>query len=145
MPTSCSNWSRGVIRARARWSPPIGRSPNGARCSPTPPASSRWLTASFTTPKSSPSKATPIASRKLMTAPSSARGSGAEPSHERVAAVATWTPEQALAVFELLDEIRDKIWSRYGSRLQGLIQEQQTSSETDDESDFATSADRLDF
>ena len=29
---------------------------------------------------------------------------------------ATWTPEQALAVFELLDEIRDKIWSRYGSR-----------------------------
>src|SRR5208337_2746196 len=24
---------------------------------------------------------------------------------------ATWTPEQALAVFELLDEIRDKIWS----------------------------------
>jgi hypothetical protein len=27
---------------------------------------------------------------------------------------ATWTPEQALAVFELLDEIRDKIWSRYG-------------------------------
>ena len=57
---------------------------------------------------------------------------------------ATWTPEQALAVFELLDEIRDKIWSRYGSRLQGLIQEQQTSSEADDESGFATSADRLD-
>ena len=28
---------------------------------------------------------------------------------------ATWTPEQALAVFDLLDEIRDKIWSRYGS------------------------------
>ncbi len=27
---------------------------------------------------------------------------------------ATWTPEQALAVFELLDDIRDKIWSRYG-------------------------------
>ena len=27
---------------------------------------------------------------------------------------ATWTPEQALAVFDLLDEIRDKIWSRYG-------------------------------
>ena len=30
---------------------------------------------------------------------------------------ATWTPEQALAVFELLDEIRDKIWSRYGSSI----------------------------
>ena len=39
------------------------------------------------------------------------------------------TCEQALAVFDLLDEIRDKIWSRYGSRLQGLVQEQQTSSE----------------
>ena len=80
-----------------------------------------------------------------MTAPSSARGSGAEPSHERVAAVATWTPEQALAVFELLDEIRDKIWSRYGSRLQGLIQEQQTSSEADHRNDITTSPDRPNF
>ena len=37
---------------------------------------------------------------------------------------ATWTPEQALAVFELLDEIRDKIWVRYGDRLQDPLQEQ---------------------
>jgi hypothetical protein len=58
---------------------------------------------------------------------------------------ATWTPEQALAVFELLDEIRDKIWSRYRGRLQGLIQEQLTSSEADDESGSTTSTDRRDF
>jgi len=27
----------------------------------------------------------------------------------------TWTPEQALAVWEMLDELREKIWTRYGS------------------------------
>jgi hypothetical protein len=57
----------------------------------------------------------------------------------------SWTPEQALAVFELLDEIRDKIWSRYGVRLQDLLQEQQASSAIDHRSDITTSPDRLDF
>jgi hypothetical protein len=56
----------------------------------------------------------------------------------------TWTPEQALAVFELLDEIRDKIWSRYGSRLQDLLQEQRRSSDVDDNG-FTSSRDRHDF
>ena len=37
----------------------------------------------------------------------------------------TWTPEQALAVFELLYELREKIWTRYGSHMQELIAEQQ--------------------
>ena len=58
---------------------------------------------------------------------------------------ATWTPEQALAVFELLDEIRDKIWSRYGGRLQDLLQEQQASSAVDHRNDMTTSPDRPDF
>ena len=58
---------------------------------------------------------------------------------------ATWTPEQALAVFDLLDEIRDKIWSRYGSRLQDLLQEQQRSSRADDDNGLTTSTDRRDF
>ena len=31
----------------------------------------------------------------------------------RVEIPATWTPEQALAVFELLDEIKEKIWTLY--------------------------------
>ena len=58
---------------------------------------------------------------------------------------ATWTPEQALAVFELLDEIRDKIWSRYGGRLQDLLQEQQRSSSAADDNGSTTSTDRRDF
>ena len=58
---------------------------------------------------------------------------------------ATWTPEQALAVFELLDEIRDKIWSRYGVRLQDLLQEQRTSSAVDPGNDVTTSPDRPAF
>ncbi|RWI07342.1 MAG: hypothetical protein E5X43_03125 [Mesorhizobium sp.] len=36
-----------------------------------------------------------------------------------------WTPEQALAVFELLNDLADSIWSHYGVKLQELIQEQQ--------------------
>jgi hypothetical protein len=38
---------------------------------------------------------------------------------------AHWSPEQALAVFELLDDLRDKIWAHYGLRLQKLLAEQQ--------------------
>ena len=64
-------------------------------------------------------------SRRPANAPSSAPASAAAPSHEQVAAAppscrhlrpitveipASWTPEQALAVFELLDDLRDKIW-----------------------------------
>ena len=37
----------------------------------------------------------------------------------------TWTAEQALAVWEMLDELRTKIWVRYGCQLQGLLAEQQ--------------------
>lgn len=29
-----------------------------------------------------------------------------------------WTPEQALAAFELLDLLRDRLWSLYGSDIQ---------------------------
>ncbi|WP_260296060.1 hypothetical protein [Sedimenticola hydrogenitrophicus] len=35
-----------------------------------------------------------------------------------------WTPEQALAVYELIDEIRDAIWSRYQISLIELMQEE---------------------
>jgi hypothetical protein len=38
---------------------------------------------------------------------------------------AYWSPEEALAVFELLDDLRDKIWAHYGLRLQQLLAEQQ--------------------
>ena len=35
-----------------------------------------------------------------------------------------WSPEQALAVFELLDDLRHIIWERYQIQLQELLHEQ---------------------
>ena len=70
------------------------------------------------------------------------------PAHLRPADVeipATWTPEQALAVFELLDEIKEKIWALYSCRLQDLLQEQQQSPRADDDNGLTTSSDRRDF
>ncbi len=49
------------------------------------------------------------------------------PAHLRPITVeipAIWTPEQALAVFDLLDELKEKIWIRYSGQLQGLLEEQ---------------------
>jgi hypothetical protein len=37
---------------------------------------------------------------------------------------ATWTDEQAQAVFELLDELKDRIGERYGCRLQEMMRDQ---------------------
>jgi hypothetical protein len=36
----------------------------------------------------------------------------------------TWTPEEALAVFELIDNLRDKICALYDLQLQDLLREQ---------------------
>jgi hypothetical protein len=35
---------------------------------------------------------------------------------------AVWAPEQALAVLDLLDDLREKIWTRYGEQVQPLLQ-----------------------
>ncbi|MBP8146469.1 MAG: hypothetical protein KAY56_14120 [Inhella sp.] len=35
-----------------------------------------------------------------------------------------WTPEQAAAVFELLDELRDWLWSLYGPQIQQTMREE---------------------
>lgn len=43
----------------------------------------------------------------------------------------TWTAEQALAVWEMLDELREKIWTRYSCQLQDLLAEQQSYSVVD--------------
>jgi hypothetical protein len=70
------------------------------------------------------------------------------PAHLRPITVeipATWTPEQALAVFDLFDELKEKIWAIYSCRLQDLLQEQQRSSGADDDNGFTTSTDRRDF
>jgi hypothetical protein len=37
---------------------------------------------------------------------------------------AYWTPEQALAVVELLEDLRDLIWSHYGAQLREEYREQ---------------------
>ena len=37
---------------------------------------------------------------------------------------AYWTPEQALAVIELLEHLRDLIWSHYGVQLYGEYREE---------------------
>ncbi len=44
----------------------------------------------------------------------------------------TWTAEQALAVCEMLDELREKIWARYSCQLQDLLAEQQRCAGVDD-------------
>ncbi|MEO9190502.1 MAG: hypothetical protein ABI224_10970 [Acetobacteraceae bacterium] len=36
-----------------------------------------------------------------------------------------WTPEQALAVFELLDDLREKIWTLYGGQIQAMLKDEQ--------------------
>ena len=35
-----------------------------------------------------------------------------------------WTPDAALAVFELVDDLRDQIWSRYGQAIQDELRRQ---------------------
>jgi hypothetical protein len=58
-----------------------------------------------------------------MSIPSSSRSS--IPAHLRPITVdipALWSPEQALAVLDLLDDLRQAIWIRYGSQLQPLRQ-----------------------
>ena len=35
-----------------------------------------------------------------------------------------WSPEQAVAVFEILDELRDRVWAHYGLQIQQVLREQ---------------------
>ena len=44
----------------------------------------------------------------------------------------TWTAEQALAVWQTLDELREKIWAYYCCQLQDLLAEQRGHSAVDD-------------
>ncbi len=48
---------------------------------------------------------------------------------------ATWTPEQALAVFELLDDLRETVWALCGCQLQARLQEQLQCGSVDDGDD----------
>jgi hypothetical protein len=48
---------------------------------------------------------------------------------------AYWTPEQALAVFELLDDLREKIGAHYSEQLFEISREQNLHATTDDADD----------
>lgn len=48
---------------------------------------------------------------------------------------ATWTPEKALAVFELIDDRRDKICALYNGQLQALLQQQRRNGNVDENGD----------
>lgn len=41
-----------------------------------------------------------------------------------------WSPEQALAVFELLDDLRERIWQHYRIPLHALIRDQRITNTT---------------
>lgn len=42
-----------------------------------------------------------------------------------------WTPETALAVFELISDLRDQIWSRYAIDIQDELRRQLLTGDTD--------------
>jgi len=44
---------------------------------------------------------------------------------------AYWTPEQALAVIELLDDLRELIWAYYGMQLIDEVREQHVQTRSD--------------
>jgi len=35
-----------------------------------------------------------------------------------------WSPEQAVAVFEILDEVRERVWAHYSRQIQQVLREQ---------------------
>ena len=51
------------------------------------------------------------------------------------AVASTWTPEQALAVWELLDDLRDRIWTHYGLVIQNQLREQHMTNDSLDDYD----------
>jgi hypothetical protein len=46
---------------------------------------------------------------------------------------ANWTPEQALAVWELLDDLRDRVGTHYGLVMQNLMREQRVTHQPPDD------------
>lgn len=47
----------------------------------------------------------------------------------------SWTPEQALAVWDLLDDLRDRVWTHYGLIIQNLLRERHLIDEALDDYD----------
>jgi hypothetical protein len=67
------------------------------------------------------------------------RATASMPDHLRPLTVeipVTWTAEQALAVWEMLDQLREKVWVRYRCQLQDLLAEQQRYSDLDNGDEY---------
>jgi hypothetical protein len=47
------------------------------------------------------------------------------PDRRRIGLPADWSPEQALAAFELIDLIRDQLWDEYGLAIHNALRCQQ--------------------
>jgi hypothetical protein len=58
---------------------------------------------------------------------------------------AYWTPEQALAVFELLDDLREQIGAHYSVKLFEISREQHLHASTDRANDADTEVDNQSF
>ena len=37
-----------------------------------------------------------------------------------------WSPEQAVAVFEVQDELREQVWARYGLQIQHVLRDERS-------------------
>ena len=37
-----------------------------------------------------------------------------------------WSPEQTVAVFEFLDELREHVWARYGLQIQQVLRDERS-------------------
>jgi hypothetical protein len=61
-----------------------------------------------------------MTSRRVVPAPSVSRPAAAV----LIALPTDWSPEQAVAVFEILDELRERVWAHYGRQIQQVLQEQ---------------------
>ncbi len=42
-----------------------------------------------------------------------------------------WSPDQAVAVFEILDELRERVWDHYGLQIQQVLRDQQCTAASD--------------
>ena len=40
-----------------------------------------------------------------------------------------WSPEQAVAVFEILDELRAHVWARYGLQIQQVLRDERSAAD----------------
>ncbi len=52
-----------------------------------------------------------------------------------------WSPEQATAVFEFLDVLREDIWRRYGLQIQRVLRNDRVTTYSFEKTDFNESLD----